>query len=304
MTTPTTADCAPDVLPAPTGPAASDALLALVGERGGVVRTALLRDSGFSRRAIEAAVAGGALMRPRRGWVAKPATPRTLLDAACAGVVITCRTAAQHYGLWLHDSSGRPHVAVPVTRTGKVGVLAKVHWGAPLIPRPPETLIDPIENVLGYIAECEPFEQALATWDSALNKGLVDIPGMSRLALRPAARRVLSEASPFADAGLETYLRPRLRWLRVPVRVQSWVHGHRVDALVGDALILQIDGAHHVGVQRSSDIKHDAELVLRGYHVIRISYAQMMFEWPAVQDLIMRAVAQGLHRRDGRRPLR
>lgn len=38
-----------------------------------------------------------------------------------------------------------------------------------------------------------------------------------------------------------------------------------------------------------------------GYHVVRISYHQMMHEWPLVQDLIMRAVAQGLHLASRRR---
>jgi len=218
-----------------------------------------------------------------------------LYDAMTFGLVLTCRTAAQHYDIWLHDPESEPHVAVPVARGGRVPVRAKVHWGAPLIPRDPDALIDPIENVLAYIAECEPFEQALATWDSAFNKGLVEMAAMSRLLLRPAARRVLAEASPFADAGLETYLRTRLRWLRVPLRIQAWIHGHRVDALIGARLVLQIDGKHHVGAQRSEDIKHDAELKLLGYHVIRVSYTQVMFDWPAVQDLIMRAVAQGLH---------
>ena len=32
-----------------------------------------------------------------------------------------------------------------------------------------------------------------------------------------------------------------------------------------------------------------------GYHVIRISYQQLMYDWPMAQDLIMRAVAQSLH---------
>lgn len=270
-------------------------LIDLVDDLGGIVRTARVTERSFSRRTVAAAVEQGVLIRPRRGWLASPAAPRTLLDAARIGVVITCRTAAQHYRLWLHDTAGEAHVAVPVTRTGKVGVAAKVHWGSPLIPRNPDALIDPIENVLGFIAECEPFEQALATWDSALNKGLVDIRAMSRLPLRPAARRVLAQATPFADAGLETYLRPRLRWLRLPLRTQIWIHGHRVDTLIGDRLVLQIDGRHHVGPQRSQDIRHDAELMLLGYHVIRVSYPQVMFDWSSVQDLIMRAVAQGLH---------
>lgn len=270
-------------------------LIGFIGTAGGIVRASRATERGFGRRVIAQAVARGSVQRPRRGWLALPDTPRMLRDAARFSVVITCRTAALHYGIWLHSREGSPHVAVPVNRTGRVGVDAKVHWGAPLIPRDPDALIDPVENVLAFIAECEPFEQALATWDSALNKGLVDISALSRLPLRRAARRVLAQATPFSDAGLETYLRPRLRWLRLPLHIQTWIHGHRVDALIGARLVLQIDGAHHVGAQRSEDIRHDAELRLLGYHVIRISYPQMMFDWPAVQDLIMRAVAQGLH---------
>ena len=65
--------------------------------------------------------------------------------------------------------------------------------------------------------------------------------------------------------------------------------------MIGDRLVVQIDGSHHVGSQRSADIRHDAQLMLRGYRVIRVSYHQVMFDWASVQDLIMRAVAQGHH---------
>ncbi|MFD5225751.1 hypothetical protein ACFWHT_09045 [Microbacterium sp. NPDC058342] len=182
-------------------------LVGFVSDCGGIVRAARVAERGFSRRTVDAAVAGGLLSRPRRGWLAAKSAPRMLYDAARFGVVLTCRTAARHYDLWLHDPQGDPHVAVPVSRGGRVPVRAKVHWGASLIPRDPDALIDPVENVLAFIAECEPFEQAVATWDSAFNKGLVEMAAMTRLPLRPAARRVLAEATPFADAGLETYLR-------------------------------------------------------------------------------------------------
>jgi hypothetical protein len=33
-----------------------------------------------------------------------------------------------------------------------------------------------------------------------------------------------------------------------------------------------------------------------GYHVIRVGYGQVIDRWHEVQELIMRAVAQGLHR--------
>lgn len=146
------------------------------------------------------------------------------------------------------------------------------------------------------VAVCEPYEQALATWESALNKGRVERGQLQSLPWRPAARRLLAEAWPFSDAGLETYLRPRLRWLRLPLFFQTWIAGHRVDALIAERLVLQIDGATHVGPQRDADIRHDTVLKLMGYHVIRVGYHQVMGSWQVVQDQVMRAVAQGLHR--------
>jgi very-short-patch-repair endonuclease len=271
-------------------------LLLMLTELGGVVRTKVLIDLGISRSVLDRAIASGQVIRPRRGWVALRAAEKTLVAAARFGVVLTCRTRASMLGLWLHDHRGRPHFAVPGNAKRKLPVDAKLHWGKPVIPRHPDMLVDPVENVLANVAECEPFERALATWESALNKSLITLEALRGYHWKPAARRVLEHAMPFADAGLETYLRNRLRWLKLPVFTQIWIAGHRVDALIGERLIVQIDGAHHVGAQRSEDIRHDAELRLMGYTVIRVSYAQIMFEWHVVQDLIMRAVAQGLYR--------
>jgi len=273
-----------------------DELLQLITDRGGVVRSVVVAQSGFSRRTVETAVHDGLIIRPRRGWLAKRDAEKTLVTAARLGVVLTCRTQAGLLGLWVHDHSGAPHFAVPHHAAVRVPFEARVHRGKPIVPRHPDALVDPVENVLAYIAECEPFEQALATWESALNRSIVTLDALRGYSWKPAARRILDRAMPFADAGLETYLRARLRWMKEPIRVQIWIAGHRVDALIGDRFVIQIDGAHHVGAQRSEDIRHDAELQLRGYHVMRVSYRQVMFEWPAVQDLIMRAVAQGVHR--------
>jgi very-short-patch-repair endonuclease len=261
-----------------------------------VARTRDLRDRGLRRAQFESALRSGALVRVRNGWIAVRDADPMLVLAAKQGVVLSCLTQAKRLGLWVHEQNPILHVAVTPGASGGHADGIRVHWAKPLIPRAPGILVDPIENVLAIVAECEPYEQALATWDSALNKGLVELEALENLPLRPQARRLLDEATPFADAGLETYLRPRLRWLRLPLRVQIWIAGHRVDALLGERLVLQTDGGHHVGAQRSEDIRHDAALRLMGYHVIRVSYSQMMSEWPMVQDLIMRAVAQGLHR--------
>lgn len=275
-----------------------DELIRLLTDRGGVVRSVVVVESGFSPRTVETAQRAGLITRPRRGWLAAKDAEKTVVTAARLGVVLTCRTQAGLLGLWVHDRSGAPHFTVPHNAAVRIPFEAWVHRGRPIVPRHPDSLVDPIENVLAYIAECEPFERALATWESALSRSLVTLEALRGYAWKPAARRVLEHAVPFSDAGLETYLRARLRWLRLSIRVQIWIAGHRVDTLLGDRLVIQIDGAHHVGAQRSEDIRHDAELRLMGYHVMRVSYTQVMFDWPLVQDLIMRAVAQGLHRAD------
>jgi very-short-patch-repair endonuclease len=217
-----------------------------------------------------------------------------LVAAARAGVVLTCVTQAQRLGLWVLET-GRPHVAArPHSGRAPLGT-AVVHWSAPVVPRHPDSLIDSVENVLVAVAACQPLEAALAIWESALRQGRAQRAALARLALPSSARHLLETADLFSDSGLETFVVPRLRWLGLPLRRQIWIGGHRVDLLIGERLVLQIDGGHHVGAQRDADIAHDAALMLLGYHVIRVSYRQVVDGWHEVQETIMRAIAQGLH---------
>ncbi|WP_307785434.1 endonuclease domain-containing protein [Microbacterium hibisci] len=219
------------------------------------------------------------------------------MAAARAGVVLTCITRAKRLGLWVLREDG-PHVgAAPhASRLDLRTPDATVHWARPVQPRAAGSLEDGILNTLLLIAACQPHEAALAVWESALRQRLADRSELARLPLRASARRLLEAANPFSDSGLETIFRTRLRWLRHPIRSQIWIHGHRVDFLIGERLVVQIDGGHHVGVQRAEDVAHDAALMLLGYHVVRVTYDQVIERWHEVQDLIMRAVAQGLHR--------
>ncbi|GAA4189579.1 hypothetical protein GCM10022219_05550 [Microbacterium oryzae] len=263
--------------------------------RHGVARVSTLRAAGVSDLHIRRAARTGALVRPRRGWVAWADADPALIAAAEIGAVITCISQAARLNLWtIEDGAwhlGMAAHAKPARRTS-----AHIHWALPAVPRHPDDLVDPIENVLVLTAACQPYENALVVWESAMKRGLFEPAAMERLHLGPAARRLLHEALPFADSGLETLVVPRLRWLRLPLRRQVHIAGHRVDLLIGERLVLQIDGGHHVGPQRDQDNAHDAQLRLMGYHVIRVSYAQIVFDWASVQDLIVRAVAQGLHR--------
>ncbi|MDW4572364.1 DUF559 domain-containing protein [Microbacterium sp. M3] len=266
-----------------------------VRARGGVARASTLQRDGHSRHYVRRALERGSLVRVARDWVAVSDADADVVAAARGGVLLTCVTAARRLGLWVL-AEDRPHVAVsPHARGGRPATMT-VHWAEPLVPRHPDALVDPIENVLSLVAGCQPREAALAIWESALRKDLVDRDELARLPLGPAARALRDQAQSFADSGLETIFADRLRWLGVRILAQVWILGRPVDHLIGDRLVVQIDGGHHVGAQRESDIAHDALLRLRGYTVFRFGYHQLLSDWPFVQSVIMQAVAQGLHR--------
>lgn len=253
-----------------------------------------LQADGHSRHYIRLARARGIVRSVRQDWIATHDAEAELVAAARAGVVLTCVTLARRLGLWVL-SGDVPHVAVAPHAAGRRPELLRVHWAEPVVPRHPDAVEDSLHNALALIATCRPHEDALTIWESALKQGLVTPAELERIELPSAAKRLLAEATPFADSGLETIFRSRLSWLRVRIVPQAWICGHRVDFLIGDRLAVQIDGGHHVGAQRESDIAHDAVLRLRGYTVIRVGYRQVIEDWASVQWLIMQAIGQRLH---------
>ena len=74
--------------------------------------------------------------------------------------------------------------------------------------------------------------------------------------------------------------------------------GHPVDGLIGEFLVVQVDGfAHHRSAEaRRRDIAHDAKLTLLGYTVLRFDFEQVFFGWEEVLETIRIAMAQGMHR--------
>lgn len=270
-----------------------DALTALRA-LGKVAPVAALRDAGITAHDLKSAKSKGIIRVVRRGWVATTDADSMLVQAVRAGVVLSCVTVAARAGLWVPDAS-RTHVAAPPSSGHVAAGGAIVHWNKPVIPRNPHSCEDGIENALIIACTCVSPEDALVLCESALNKGMVSRTELLRLPLPPRARESLEAAQPYSDSGLETIVVRRLKWMKLPMLQQAWILGRPVDLLIGDRLVLQIDGGHHVDVQRSADIAHDALLKLHGFHVIRLSYDQVMNRWPEVQAIIMAAVAQELH---------
>ena len=266
---------------------------AILESLGGVARSRELRDRGATDSRIARAIRDGQVVRPRRGWLAAAHADRDLIAAAAGGVVLTCITQAKRLGLWTLGD-GRTHVAASSSARPSARDCA-AHWGRPLLLRPPGTLEDPVCNVLQFVAACQPYEEALVIWNSALSRGLVDRSALSRLPFRGPARRLLANARPFFDSGLETLVATRLRWTKLRLLPQAHLFGHRVDLLIGKRLVVQIDGATHTGPQRDADNAFDAFLVSRGYTVIRVGYVQIIDDWHSLQSQLMECIGQGLH---------
>lgn len=247
---------------------------------------------GFSPHMLSKELSLGKVERPQRGWIALPDADPQLVFAARRGVILSCVTMARRLGLWVLQDT-HLHLA---TRTSSAKIEVgqnRLHWGRPVRRREPFLLEDPIENVLGYVAVCQPAEEALAIWESALNKGLVTRSYLERFDYAGRAREMLDAATPFSDSGLESYVGRRLRSLGLRVVAQAWVLGHRVDFLIEGWVVLQIDGAQHAGRQRDQDNRHDSLLMRNGYFPIRGSYWEVMDRWPEIQREVMEAVSLG-----------
>ena len=73
------------------------------------------------------------------------------------------------------------------------------------------------------------------------------------------------------------------------VRTQVEISGvGRVDVLIGERLVLELDGRgfHDDDHSFEEDRRRDLELHRLGYVVIRLSYRQVMEQWPRAEQVI------------------
>lgn len=277
-----------------------------LNELGGIVHRHVARDAGWSDRAVRAAVGRAHVRSIRRAWVATDAAPADLVAAAEAGGRIACVTLARERGWWMPaPADSRRHLSLlPHARLGSVQADDVLHWSRPLAPASAYSLRESVEDALAHIARCLPPEQARVLWESAIRVERLSVQALHNVRWATSAAKALShEVTGLCDSGLETIFHRRLGPWRLPIRQQVILAGHHVDFLIGELLVVQIDGfAHHsTAAHRGRDVRHDAELRLRGYTVLRFTYAQVLHDWTEVERAIARAVAAGLHQAPRRR---
>lgn len=71
----------------------------------------------------------------------------------------------------------------------------------------------------------------------------------------------------------------------------------RVDFVIGERLVVEVDGAaYHTDPARfEADRRRDAVLSAKGFRTLRFSYHQVMSRWPTVEAAVLGAIIRGDH---------
>jgi very-short-patch-repair endonuclease len=262
-----------------------------------VMTTSRLLRLGYTRTDLDRALRDGRLTRIRRGWWAPPDADTSLVTAVRAGGRLSCISLLALRGVWSPNDS-RVHVRVARGATVRASPGVVPHWTKEPLVR--EIALDDAMDAMACAVGCLDLRNLVAAADSAANTRLIDVPAMElMLSATARGRRVLALWDPQAESGLETYVRLALRSARFPVRSQVVIDGiGRVDLLVGDRLVIELDGAAwHGGIADfERDRARDRALIARGYVVMRATYRQVMFELPVIVEQVRTLVRRREHR--------
>lgn len=284
----------------------------------GVLTTRQLSEGGWSKWRIERAVASGELDRVRPGWFAVPGADPAVLAAVKAGGCVSCFSALGLHGVWVPERKGR-HVRLPEHRRTRAkqttrgaaaprGDRGRRRRGCRPFGTEPavSAAVDDLGVAFRCVLRCGSREDIVVVMDSMLHGEAATRAQLREwMADAPMAMRTLLEAADGrAESGSESMVRFRLRSLRIATRIQVRVMERtRVDALVGDRLIIECDSReHHTDADAyESDRRRDRRLIARGFIVLRLTYRQIHDEWPEIEQEILRIVRRGDHRWPRRR---
>ncbi len=210
----------------------------------------------------------------------------------------------QEWGAWCPPDDGRLHVAV----AAHARALRDPDSGRPFVPR--DDVVVHWRNVTvsatgeprGIVAfpralrhlptELDP-AFAVAILDSAVRKQLCTTWELSaEFETAPRLARALRHVDARAESGTESVARERLRSAGIEAELQVQIGKHRVDLLISGRLVVELDSKefHDTESAFEKDRRRDAELTRRGYRVLRFSYAQALYDWPACLAAIRAAL--------------
>lgn len=264
-----------------------------LGRTLGVVSVAELTQLGWSLAQRRAAVASGRLVRIRAGWLARADANAEVVSAVRAGGCVACASALRLHGAWVPPRLTGSHVRR--ARRGGARTTGCRRFGE----QPPvDGAVDDVATAFQCLTRCGTDEDIVVIADSLLHLGLATREDLSDwCCTAPRRIRRLLDRVDAAESGIESMVRLRLRSLRIRVRTQVRIGRYRVDLLVGDLPVIECDGSEHHRSWESheADRERDRALVAEGYRVLRVTYRQIVHDWPAVEEHILQAIRRREH---------
>lgn len=268
---------------------------------GGIASRKRLLDAGCSGGDVTRDVRLGRIYRIRQGHYAIPSAPFEGVVAVRAGGVLAGPSAARSHGLWA-GLDERIHVAVPrnasrlrldrspYVRADRYEPEVVLHWCEGIDRHDWRVGFD---TCLRQMVDWTDRETAVACLDTA-------VAARSVLEVRSAfasselrGRLIAAAARRGSGSGLESIVRQRLEAQGFTVAQQVHVPGvGSVDMIIDNVLVLEVDGRqfHWNAAAFEEDRRRDGVLALVGHQRLRLTYRQVVEDWPASLSLIQELV--------------
>lgn len=284
----------------------------LAARQQGLVTTRQLRALGFSRSAIERRVAGGWLVRRHHGvyqlgvFGGSFATEMAALLACGPRAILSHRTAAALWGLLERAAHGPVDISVPGSFVGRRRGM-RPHRAAELpagdvVERHGMRVTTPARTMLDLAASTPPRElerlfEETQVQRLASHAELLAV--LERGAGRPGIRKLRAIASLldeplFTRSEAERRLIELVRAAGLPLpRTNVRLAGLEVDAMwPAERLVVEVDGFAYHGTRRAfeRDRRRDAQLLVAGHRVLRVTWRQLTREREQVIALLAAAL--------------
>jgi very-short-patch-repair endonuclease len=263
----------------------------LVHDAGGLLHKRDLVAQGASDRHLTAAVRGGGVRWPRRGWYSTwPSSDPRFVAVAVGGRVAGAAALALR-GAWLWRA---PSLVVSVPRTAsrirrRDGV--RVVWDGPEVSSRGAAAVVHVHDALARaVVEAGSFEDAVALADWSRRAGIVDM--VDAEPVLGARRRDAAGLAAWSDGGAQSLIesvagtRLRLRGRRIARQVVVGPLGEAVDMTVDGVAGLETDGREHHEGRFERDRWKDGLIARAGYLPFRASYRAVRDRWAETEAAV------------------
>lgn len=259
---------------------------------------------GAHGRALTRDVRAGRLIRVYRDHYALPDTPDHVARAVRVGGRLSCVSALSDLHVFvfrpdtghIHLERGASRLRSPGERTLPLSARnrdgATLHWSPLLRPEDASAHMVGPADAVAQALRCQSPRMAVATLDSALNRGIIGNDEVrfifDSLPERFQTIRALSDGR--AEAGSETILRLLVRFAGLEFDIQVVIDGvGRVDMLIEGCLVVEADSrSHHSAWDRYvTDRNRDTMLAALGYLSLRLLYEDIMYRPERVTAAIL-----------------